>query len=346
MACLLSFSFKARTQAGAGETSAVVGVHRITLESGANFISVPFHQKPTFRGAVLSTTTDQIEVEGNPGWTGDQFGLRDGMHQYVVLVSRDISASPGVQGDWWHIVDNDTDTLTVDPGLDDLSAHLETGDKLEIRRLNSLKDVFGAGSDFLLHKDSDFDILATQEDIIRFVVGTTFSNVIFYHDGTYDTEGYYLNGTLVGTGDGSTITLNPDQPFMVFRKTGSPPLDLLLKGQVQTIPLTHYLAPGANAVGCIFPVDAGIGASNLKESGWISDTDFDVLVTQEDIGRSVIGTSFADDFFHYAGPDDLNGWYINGQLNNSYPFEPTRGYVLFIKGPDYLVWRQAVPFTP
>jgi hypothetical protein len=99
-------------------------------------------------------------------------------------------------------------------------------------------------------------------------------------------------------------------------------------------------------MGVVFPVDAPLSTSNLTESGWGSDVDFDILTSQEDIIRSVVGTSFGDEMFHYKGVDDVNGWSVNGAWNGTCAFAPTTGYLFFVKGPGPLVWRQAVPFDP
>ena len=268
------------------------------------------------------------------------------MPQYILLVKEDASVSPGVEGDWWHVTGNGANTVSVNAGSDDLASHLSAGDVLEVRQLTSIKDLFGYGTGCLLTKDSNFDIISSQEDIIRMVEASSFTDEVFYHDGTLDAQGYYLNGSLIGTGDGSTITINPDQPIMVFRKITAGPLNFVVKGRVQATGLTHYLSPGANALGVVFPVEASIDGSGLLESGWISDQNFDVLVMEEDVIRSVVGTSFGDEVFHYAGLDDVNGWYVNGSFAGDYQFQATQGYMFFHKGPNPMVWRQSVPYTP
>jgi uncharacterized protein (TIGR02597 family) len=332
--------------AAAQDATEVIGLHKLVLNSGANFISVPLHQKSAFRGPVQSSTANSVTFGGTPGWAIDQFGPSEGIKQYILIVRKDNSAGNSVEGDWWHITANTANQITVDAHGDNLTIHLSAGDELEVRRLTSVKDVFGFGASCRLNKDSDFDVLVAQEDVIRTVVGTSFSDEIFYHDGSMDTEGYYLNGNLIGSGDGSTITLNPTQPIMLFRKTGSATVTNVLKGTVQTTRLTQYLAPGANAFAIPFPLDAPILTSSLQESGWTSDLNFDILTSQEDIIRSVVGTSFTDEIFHYGGSDDVNGWYLNGSLNEGFSFGPTKGYVAFVKGPGPVVWRQAVPFDP
>lgn len=324
--------------------SGVVGVHKLTLQAGANFISIPFHHRAAFVGSIQSVADNTVTMAGTSSLTPGQFGPRDGIPQYVMVITRDASESPGVEGDWWHVTDNGVSSVVVDTMGEALPALLAAGDGFEVRKLTSIQDVFGAGSNLSLHKDSNFDVLISEEDVIRIVEGTSFTHEIFYHDGSEGAEGYYLDGELVGSGDGSTITLNPNQPIMVFRKTGSPPLTLAVAGSVQTTRLTHYLGPGANAVGVTFPVEVPLATSALKESGWVSDVNFDILTIEEDIIRAVVGTAFAEEIFHYEGPDDVHGWYVNGALNPAYVFQPTRGYMFFLKGPAPLRWRQDVPY--
>lgn len=206
--------------------------------------------------------------------------------------------------------------------------------------------MFGYGTNCVLNKDADFDIMPGDEDLIRTVSGTSFADVIFYHDGSLAPEGYYLNGFLVGPGDGSTITLRPTQPLVLFRKTGSPTVTFPLTGMAQTTRLTHYLAGGANAVGEVVPVPAPIATSNFKESGWASDWNFDILTVEEGIIRAVVGTSFGEALFHYAGIQASNGWYAQGVLSEAWAFQPTQGWLFFVHGSTPLTWRQAVPFDP
>ena len=265
------------------------------------------------------------------------------MVQYLAIIRTDASESPGFQGEWWHISGNSSKTITVDNGGEDVTTVVGVGDELEIRRLTSIKDLFGSGATSVLLKDSNFDVLTSEEDVIRFLDGVSFSAEVFCHDGSLGAAGYYLNGVLIGSGDGSTITLNPGQSLIYFRRTGAAPLTIVAHGTVQSTRLTHYLAPGPNAVGSAFPIEAPISTSNLLEGGWLSDINFDILTTEEDLIRAVDGTSFGEEIFHYQGPDDVNGWYVNGVYSPDFAFQPTRSYMFFIQGARALRWRQNVP---
>lgn len=325
------------------------GASRLTLNPGANFISVPFHKKAVHVGTVTAVTSNTVTFAGLPNWTANQFGPATvgsaSVFQYILIVRTDAAATPGVQGDWWVVTSNGSGTVTVDNDGQNLAALVAVGSELEIRPMTSIQDIFGSGASVSVIPDDNFDFLTTEEDVIRVVSGTSFAGEFVYHNDTNPGDtGWYFNGDYAG--DGSTLKINPNRPLMFFRKAGAAPLTIGIKGAVQTRRLTTYLSPGANAVGTVFPVDAPIATSNLRESGWVGDTNFDILTTEEDVGRVVNGTSFGQDFFFYSGPDDVNGWYVGGELSSAFGFEPQKGYMLFRKsGAGDLAWRQSVPFT-
>jgi hypothetical protein len=262
--------------------------------------------------------------------------------QYVVVLTKDASVSPGKAGDWFGVVSNTDGTLTLLPAATETPAgSLAAGDEIEIRKLNSLKDFFGSGASVVLNKDNDLDPSLSTEDIIRFMDGTSFGAEVFYHDGSAGagSEGYYVNGDQ--DVDGSKITVGPDECLMVFRQTGS--TNAVTLGNVQSTPLSHYLVAGANPVGTGFPVNAGIGASGLFAPGWVADNDLDPSASTENIVRRVEGTSFTDEIFYHDGSLDAAGWYINGSLDNAFGLPSAGGLMMFIQAP--LTWRQTVPFA-
>jgi uncharacterized protein (TIGR02597 family) len=328
-----------------------VGIHKVTFSAGANFFGVPLHGAPVYTGLVASRTTNSVTFTTDPGWPAGTFaqatipGWPTAIPQFALVVTRDAAASPGVEGDWWLVAGASGNTVTIHNLGQNILTNIPAGSTVEVRELISIRDLFGAGADVAITKDSDFTILSAQDDYLRSVAGTSFRNEIFYHDGSLGAEGWYFNGRFAG--DGSTIRLAPTDPLLFFRRTGAQPLTVAIKGQVQIRRLSTYLAPGPNPIGTVFPVNAPIGTSALKESGWISDTDFDVLATQEDYGRVVQGTRFGADILHYAGNGATQGWYVGGVLNDAFPLEPARGYMLFRRaGAGTLIWRQNVPFSP
>jgi uncharacterized protein (TIGR02597 family) len=333
------------------------GFFKVTVSPGANFISAPMHRLPGFRGVVTSRTSNTVTVAGTP-WTANEFGRRDNFNQFMAIVRKDAAASPGIEGDWWPVTTNTSNTVTLDVGPDNLTTLLANGSHIEVRHLTSIQDLFGSGGSLILNPDSNFIVNTADEDVIRFVVGTSFGTTIFFHDGSLAGAGYYVRPpgqAQTGPFDGSTITIQPDQAIMFFRKSagpGSTSTNVVSIGQVQVKKLTHYLQPGGNSIGTGFPANAPIGTSGLLESGWISDSNFITSTADEDIIRAVAGTGFTDTVFHHNGALLTAGWYARPPggstvLSNNYPLATGRGYVFFIKpGTGALRWRQVVPFTP
>jgi uncharacterized protein (TIGR02597 family) len=327
----------------------VVGVHKVTLVAGRNFISTPLHSNTQFTGAVAGVSGDTVTFAANPAWNANQFAPVSGRPQYIVIVTSDASGSPGVEGDWWRVTENTGQSITVENHGNNLSSHLAAGDTLELRRLTSLRDLFGSGQGCVLNKDANGEVLTTEEDVVTVVQGTSFVRDIFYHDGSLAglgfPEGYY-DSAGNHAGDGSTLTLNPGQPVLLQRKVGSAPKTIAFTGMVHQGRFTQYLVAGPNAIGPVFPVPAPIGASQLKESGFLSDLNGEVLTTEESVAYLMNGSFFGTQLFHYAGPAADPGWYLDGEPNNAAPIEPTRAYTVFHKGPGLLVWRQPPPFVP
>lgn len=329
-------------RAASSDISDVAGIHKITLLAGPNFFSAPLHRARSFQGVIDTVATGSITLSDNPGWTANQFGPSDGFSQYAAILRKDASATPGNVGDWWPVAGNTADTLSLNTGGEDLTAILAGGDEIELRRLVSLKDLFGSGASLRLNTDSDGSASAQDEDVIYFVNGTSFSSEIFYHNGAIVDEGFYVDGN--GPLDGSTITLAPDEPIMLFRKTGSPALNLLSAGHVQAFPLTHYLQPGPNPVATGFPLDVPIGTSGLVQAGWKADVDGSASVQDEDLLYTVQGTSFADEVFLHDGSLAPPGWYANGSADEYFPLDSAQGFVIFVQNSAGLRWRQPAPF--
>ncbi len=326
-----------------------VGWYKVPLTPGANTISVPLHPLAAARGLMANVTGNTVALNGNPNLTANWFVPANSFSQYILLVRKDASNSPGVEGDWWPITSKTVNTVTLNPGADVLPGLLVSGDAVEIRRLISLKDLFGYGPTLALNQDHDFSAATgdyAKADVIRFLSGTSFGSPIFYHDGSLAPEGYYLGG--IGPLDGSTITVLPGQAFMVFRPLNSGATDILVTGQAQSGRLTQYLQPGPNAVGTPFAGLAPVGTSNLRESGWALDHDYSAATgnyAKADLIRLITGTSFGPALFYHDGTLVPAGWYVNGALNNNSPLQPGKAYLFFISGSNPKPWRQVVPYA-
>jgi len=329
------------TNAFAGSPE-IVGVEKLTLSEGANSLAVPLQGAAVFKGRVASVSGSEVLLSNTATLVASAYAPATSgsvaLYQYVLMLRDDASASPGNEGDWYPITGNTTGSVTVDAGGDVLSTLFAVGDEIEIRKLRTLGDIFGAGASCILQKDADLDE-TSGNDLIRFLLGTSFSTTVFYHDGSQIDEGYYVDGEFFG--DGATVTVLPDEPVIVFRESGAGISVRASTGRVQGFRLTHYLNAGATTVASAFPVSSPIGTSGLKEAGFIQDNDLDETVGN-DLLRQLVGTSFLESVFYHDGTIDAAGWYVDGTINNTWPLPPGEGLVLFTAGS--LKWRQEVPY--
>jgi uncharacterized protein (TIGR02597 family) len=319
--------------------------------STPQFISTPLHAIHAYRGLATNVTSNTVTFLGSPGFTPGAFaphnfgGGAGVFPQYLLIVRRDADKATNdpanLTGDWWLITSNSTDSVTLNPAQGDPSALLGAGDQLEIRRLTSLKDLFGGAAEALNHSTNGTASTA-DEDVIRTLVGISFAKTIFYIN---DGPGGFSNQWIVagvGAGDGAQVTFEPDEALLLYRKASSPPTNIAWLGQVQNRRLTHYLAEGASTAASPFPANAPLATSNLKEAGWISSTNYFANPADEDVLRPVIGTSFGSPIFHISNMV-YNTW---AQGANTNPvLTPAGGYIFYIKsGSGGRIWRQNAPF--
>ncbi|NQU12405.1 hypothetical protein HQ590_16540 [bacterium] len=327
--------------------SPVIGLYPVTLEAGANFISAPLHGLTVWRGTVTACVSNQIAVADAPGWTVDAFGAQTVagtmFPQHLVLLTRAPNRTPDPAGDWWTICSNTSDTLVVAAAPDLPAGTIQPGDEIELRRLISLADLFGTGDTAVLEPDRNGFPTPLEEDVIRFVEQTWFTREIFYHDGslTGGTPGYIIDGQ--GPNDGSTITLRPGQPLMVFRKAGATNISVLVAGQVQGGAFTQRLQQGANPVAVPFAAASALAASGLLEAGWGSD--HNGAGDDDDQIRQVEKSWFCDAVYHHDGTltGGVPGWIANGQPAPGYALVPGRGYIFYVRGGQSLRWRHRNP---
>ncbi len=324
------------------------GFYCLPLLPGPNAISVPLHKSAVARGWLAGVNGNTVTLNLNPGWAANALAPANEWSQYYLLARQDVLTTPGREGDWWPILSNASDTITLKDGLASLGGFFAAGDQVEIRPCTSLQDLFGSGSAFILQPDQDGAAAAgdsSRADVIRFIRNTSFGPPIYYHDGTLFAPGWYYGHT--GPLDGSTLTVMPGQAFMLFRPLSVRPTNLVFSGQVQSGRLTQYLQPGPNAMGMPFAGTAPVGSSNLKDSGWVLDSDASAATgdySKADLIRPVIGASFGPSIYYHDGTLMPAGWYSGGVLNYAWPLEPGHVSMIFITGPNARIWRQAVPY--
>jgi uncharacterized protein (TIGR02597 family) len=332
-------------QGQAGVVSDPATASKVTVGSGATFVAPAGRNAPAFRGQVASVSGNTLTIAGSPGWTANQFAPATvgskSFYQYMVILRSDRSADgPGNQGDWWLVDSNGAATVTVAPSapaFGTTASRLGAGDTIEIIKLTSIKDLFGAGPTLRINPDTDFD--DTTGDYLRVVSGTSFVSSLMYHDGSLvSPAGWYLD--FEDMGDGSQVTLYPDQAIMVFHQGAV--TDLHSGGTLQSFALTHYLNAGANSLATGFGKDAPLATSRLQAAGFL-DTDFDD--TTEDYIRLANGTSFTDSLMYHDGSlVSPAGWYLNFSLAPNAALSAAAGFFLFADG--NLTWRQPPPFVP
>jgi hypothetical protein len=342
VACLTAAvlcGFAHAPQAGAGVVSDPVTVSKWTLAPGANFISAPAKKSVLTQTKVTAVATDTLSLDVT--LVAGALHPVDGRAQYAVFVRHDQTGDgPGTQGDWWTIASNGANSVTVvpQPGFGATASRVAAGDIVEVVKLTSLQDLLGSGASVAIAKDTDFD--DTTEGAAYELAGTSFSSTLFYHDGTLLTEGWYLDfSTFLGTG--ATYTFTPDQPLFAMTTAAS---DVLVSGILQSYRLSHYIVPGFNPISTGYAAPSPLGTSNLIESGWLKDTDFDD--TTEDSLYTLNGTSFLHTVFYHDGSLLAAGWYLDfATLDNAFPLDPGVGFLINHTGPGF-VWRQTLPYVP
>jgi hypothetical protein len=331
--------------------SDVGAYYSIPIQAGPNFISAPLNASFTHRDLITTVTSNSVTFTNAPGFAAGQFSPTNGFDQYIVLVIKDADKAVGnsnnVTGDWWPVVTNTANTITVGLAGSGLTNLLSPGDVLELRRLVSLKDLFGEGTNCFLYKDPSGNASTAECDVIRTMIGLSFGNQITYLDtnfvGQGSPEGYYINGS--GPVDGATITLMPDEPIEFFRKDGASETNLLIRGVAQATPLTHYINPSVETFGQPFAVGSPVGASGLREhieANGAASVNLFANILDEDVVREVIGTSLASSLIL-----NTNGnFYIGTTITNDYLFQPGRGWAYYIKpSTGGRAWRQRVPYS-
>ncbi len=353
-----------------------VGFYKISIVPGGNVISAPMQPIQAYRGLAGARTANSVTFSTAASFAVNQFapvtvatGTGNVQFNQYILVLRQTAkgitftntsfvnpANPVItnnfSGDWWPIASNGTNSVTVTVGADDLTTHMNAGDSLEIRKLTSLKDLLGAGSSYVLAKSADGNADPSVTDVIRTLSGTSFQHSIVYYEEGSDlpNAGYLINGSYPGV-DGSTITFEPDESLVVFRKIGS--TNAVSLGQVQTTPLTHYLSPGANVLGSPFPANQLLLSAGIENAqGFKADVNGSADPADGDVVRSIAGVSFIDTFSKFAGENTTpfpSQWFVNGGSTDetTYNILPTKSYVYFVKaGSGGRVWRQPLPYTP
>ena len=271
--------------AGAQTTVATDPVGFTTIDCLANsdtYVSVPFTRPPEFVGAVQSISGNTITVSGSP-WAANQFGYVAGSQPktYFVLIGPHASSNPK-EGNYYTVTGNGTNTLTINPEGDDLSA-IQPQTQILVMPYPTLGSVFPV-SDANVSFVPSASALSRRTQILIPSYGA--SGINLSTSSTY----YYLNDAnnpsnsswkRVGgpaAGEDPNKTNWNDQPFVnsgyFIVRNGATATKLTHLGSVlmkkSSIPLiTRSAGPQDNFVSVVRPTDV-----KLKDLGLISSGAF------------------------------------------------------------------------
>jgi hypothetical protein len=325
----------------------LMGLFRLPIVSGTQFLSVPLHPPAVYRGAVASVGTDNVLLERARLYSGALAPV-DGFLQYVLVCS----PGPGMTGgDWWPILGNTLDHCWVDTRGRSLSEDLPEGSEVEIRPLLSLENLLGrvgSSGGLALSMDEDLRPSPEQEDLVQWVEPGKPAVTLVLHSGSLAEMGFYSfqGAKMSGPLDPSIIRLKPGQVFVLRRQAGAGAITVL--GEVQTSPLAWYLGRGASFVGSHFPKTAGLSNSGLLEAGWKQDEDLRVSPGGEDLIAFLEGGALGPVYFYHRGHLAARGWYPNAAEKwdgSEISLLPGRGYLVVVHpSEDRIRWLQKPPF--
>ena len=229
-----------------------------------NIISIPLPRNVAWVGSALSGSGSNITANGTPGWTSNAFASAS-LHYVRVL-------SGVLQGHYFVITGNSSDTLTVDPAGLNLSS-MVNGDRIEIAPFWTLGTLFpavNAGSSFIASASS----LARQTELLLYDATSTginrSANAIFY----FYNGAWRKAGSSVATSFDNTV-LFPDAFFVQRNKAAA--TKLIVVGRVQQSSLSTVLeaivgGENDNFAAVSFPVALTLNQTGLATSGFTAST--------------------------------------------------------------------------
>ena len=271
-------------------------------------ISLPFVRRPAFIGAVQSAIGNSITVSGSP-WTADQFVYAAGSqpNRYYALIGASTGANPK-EGHTYPIIGNDANTITVEPGQDNLVG-IPADAQMWIIPNWTLATVFPAADQNVSFTPTTS--VPTYKTQIR--VPDTSAAGINPPFTTY----YFSNNAWRLVGDEATDRgddpLLPDSYFVVRNLNGAPSRTLTALGSVLmkklTVPLmTSTSSQQDNPVSLLRPLDIALNATGLNRNDGSFTANDQLLV----FNNAQIGFDKAPAVY-YVDPSAPNGpWRLLG----------------------------------
>jgi len=300
-------------------TTNPVGYVQLTCTAASDTtVAVPFTQPAAFVGTVASVSGSTVTVSGTAGWTVNQLTYAvTGSSTYYAQMGPYSSGSDPLDGSYFTIVANGTNTLTLALGGDNIST-VPAGSTITVYPYWTLGTVFPPST-------SGTAFIASTSPVVRqtqiflpnySAAGDYLSTAATYF---FYNSAWRMVGDLVTNSHNNDILI-PDGYITVRNPSATTTLTSM--GNVQTgnfmIPLdTLTSGPQDNAVGICRPVDTSLNNLGLISSGAFTPSTSPVvrkdqifLVSNTSVGlyKSANAT-----YFYYMGTSGT-GWRLVGDL--------------------------------
>lgn len=228
--------------------------------------SLPFRGGTALRAKVSSIVGGALDLQAGVVQFPNLVGA-GGLATHAIFV-RSTPQSGGQVGVWWPVIGQNGSRIHVDERIESVADCLADGDEVEIVRLLTVAEVFGAAES----KDAQLDV----GDRLRLegFGGETYQ--LEYRLSNRTTGAYWVvrGGVETGPHDGTGLPLLPFQAFYFSNRSKAG--KLMMTGRVQTDAAVHYLVEGAQMAGNAFPVPAEVpelGPYRLAEGDlpWVED---------------------------------------------------------------------------
>ncbi|MGJ8725799.1 MAG: hypothetical protein ACSHYB_14660 [Roseibacillus sp.] len=275
-----------------------------------NFVNHALAQKRKSVGEITAGGTDVISASAST-WGVDDFAGSEGPHFVLITTG-------SLEGQIYDIDSNTADTLTLATGSGDTSALV--GESFRIYQHNTLASVFGADP---TAKGFQGGLNAGVADQVIFFEGGSFQTY-FYKDENVpdfldpnDVIGWVSSAD--NTIDVSSLTLAPNQGFIVMRRSTASAYEVVVYGDVIDDSINVQIVEGYNLVNVPYPIE---GQVTLGNSGLYDAADTTFLTSlQPGLNASnaelVVawnGTSYVQYFYKdenvpdFLDPNDVMGW--------------------------------------
>lgn len=258
------------------------------------FLGLTLHQSTASAGVITAAGANYVDV-GTTDWTAI---LTAGATYILELPNGTIQEITA-----W----NNAGRLTTP---ENISGQVTPGTtQFKLRKAATISDVFGAENSAGLTPDSDGDYVSGN-DLIYVPTGGGIAIVYYYDDG--ETTGWFdADGN-----EAANLPLVYADGFYVRRVAGSA-VNLVVTGEVKTVPTSGVLAPGWNYLSSVAPVGLTVGTSGLQN--FITpDTEGDYLK----VDNLYVTDAGTVKIIYYYNDGETAGWFdADGNEAQDVPLE-------------------------